>query len=805
MKAKKINIEKKIPLFIVVLILSFKNIFLEEICPKNKPILNSTDCSLKNCTNEQFNSKECIIANSIIKTQWLNNFRDFGEYAYRSISISLSSKGDMIVESTNDPKSSKRLFYGLKENGRPLFKNKTTDEDTPLYSINSPSSSGNYQLESYVIKLSGEHNDGKEYFFSLSKRSSLAEIFDFDNDKIESTDSKTFADGKYIFSHRQVIMPFDSSGDNFFYLIGIVGSTSSSSSSSSQIYLYKYKLQSFTNFEGEMTELKEISNGYGEDISCFTTSSEKIICFYLTKESDTIYFNLHKFNKDDFSNENVTKYISNYYEEKFYYKCIHLKDNIGVFSSFYQLEEIYPFFMFKEFKDDKFENYLNSSYVDSTIIIKKSDFLYSLAFNDLIKINDNKIAFVSASANREILYITTFYISREKKVRIRYYLIEIFALYSRKIYKDLRIHNYNNFITCGISYCKTGDCPDSSSIPHYSTLMIFSYPNSNDSTITLEEYIYNDNSLDLLNLKLNLTTQLTIENNIFGYILTSIKIVKIEGAPSEYKSFSSKIQSDEIREDYLMANDDYIIFKFTGGGKHIPKVNKQIEYYFIVTEPDYNTYESYTYDVEGESDQNDFERKEYIGKSSYYYIKSDNELSFDCSDSNCHICLKDHKEKCLSCLYNYNPSGDSYKECLEQEEPIIVETTLVITILTTTPTTEPITTILTTEPITTILTTEPITTIPTTELISTILTTEPITTIPTTELITKILTTEPIIESIAPISSIESIKIITTIITQKVDYKSEEITGKITEILILLYLKPKKINILLFIIKKKIN
>ena len=96
-----------------------------------------------------------------------------------------------------------------------------------------------------------------------------------------------------------------------------------------------------------MTKLKEIQNGYGVDISCFSTTSEKIICFYLTEESNTRYFNLHKFNKDDFSNEKVEKYPSNYYSDKFFLKCIHLKDNIGVFSSFYELEEIYPFFMFK--------------------------------------------------------------------------------------------------------------------------------------------------------------------------------------------------------------------------------------------------------------------------------------------------------------------------------------------------------------------------------------------------------------------------------------------------------------------------
>ena len=76
------------------------------------------------CTNEQFNSEECIIANEQIKTQWINNFVQFGGNKFRFLSISTSSSGDMIVESTAYPKSEIRYFYGLKKNGRPYFKQK---------------------------------------------------------------------------------------------------------------------------------------------------------------------------------------------------------------------------------------------------------------------------------------------------------------------------------------------------------------------------------------------------------------------------------------------------------------------------------------------------------------------------------------------------------------------------------------------------------------------------------------------------------------------------------------------------------
>ena len=122
-------------IILIYLISFFKNISSEITCERDKPILVSNVCSLTYCSDDKFNSGECKITNPQIKTQWINNFVRFGGAAYRFLTISTFSTGDMIVQSTSNPKSGTRVFYGLKQNGRPYFTNKTTDKETPFYSI----------------------------------------------------------------------------------------------------------------------------------------------------------------------------------------------------------------------------------------------------------------------------------------------------------------------------------------------------------------------------------------------------------------------------------------------------------------------------------------------------------------------------------------------------------------------------------------------------------------------------------------------------------------------------------------------
>ena len=71
-------------------------------------------------TETDFETWICSIKNSIIKSQWLNNIIFIGVQSFKYINFGEYSNGDMIIEA-NSPTKGIRMFYGLKNNGRPLF------------------------------------------------------------------------------------------------------------------------------------------------------------------------------------------------------------------------------------------------------------------------------------------------------------------------------------------------------------------------------------------------------------------------------------------------------------------------------------------------------------------------------------------------------------------------------------------------------------------------------------------------------------------------------------------------------------
>ena len=103
-------------------------------CSKEQPILISGQFKLEYCSKEQFDLKQCIINNNIIKTQWINDLIIFGDNSYRYLSYETFSNDGVVVESACYPFQQKRMFYGLKNDGRPFFVNKTNNKETPFYS-----------------------------------------------------------------------------------------------------------------------------------------------------------------------------------------------------------------------------------------------------------------------------------------------------------------------------------------------------------------------------------------------------------------------------------------------------------------------------------------------------------------------------------------------------------------------------------------------------------------------------------------------------------------------------------------------
>ena len=668
----KINEFKK--LFYIIIFIFILHIIKTEKpieCPKDKPILISGNCELTNCPD----SSQCIIANSIIKTQWLNNIRIIGEFKYRYINFASSSENDMIVETTCHLVSNRRILYGLKTDGTPYFTDRITQKATSFY-IKDLNNYYKEKLEAdaLIIKISGTLNNGKEYFMSISKLGCNAEIFDFDNYIVYYKSVRKFTLIQNIKSLRHAFIPLKSSNAKYYYLFGFIGDNDNNNVD--KIYFQKHIFGIISNFTkvSTLTPLFNTTNinfiyranAYGKEVSCFQTENELIICFFLTKEynnsSYKCYFNFIKY-ENNLTDSKVKTIESTIIDEDLFNKCIHLKGEVGIFASYSTKNNIiYPYFFVFEYDneiDKNFKNYLTTT--NSTIILEKPNFNYNLLLNDIVKINENKTIFSSTLENKEILYIVAFSFFGEKKVKIRYYPIELYELYHYKILFDLRVHNYNNYLAFGFSFCPNKEC-DSDDNEHYSALIIFSYPNSIDTSLNLEDYLLNKNNVNIKNLEINLKPQLNLENNIFGYILSNIYIKIIDGTPLEYKAYSSKNISNEIKENYSLKEDEYLIFKYTGQENHF-SINKKIEYNCIITEPDYSIYEVYPNETQGDDDINFFKKEEYIGKYTYYNIKSNEELSFVCDSPGCDLCFYNNQSYCLSCKYNGFLNEEIGKSC----------------------------------------------------------------------------------------------------------------------------------------------
>ena len=106
------------------------------------------------------------------------------------------------------------------------------------------------------------------------------------------------------------------------------------------------------------------------------------------------------------------------------------------------------------------------------------------------------------------------------------------------------------------------------------------------------------------------------------------------------------------------------------------KFNYTIEYALVIKEgePDYDEdnkldskFEAYTFEENNENEKNE-EKAIYIGKSSYYNIIIEKELTTkNCNNNNiCYLCLSIDKTNCITCKSSYH-FEDNKKICEDNE------------------------------------------------------------------------------------------------------------------------------------------
>ena len=574
----------------------------------------------------------------------INNIILVGELTFRYLNFMTFSNEDMIFETTSYPRNNKRIFYGLKKNGRYYFKNSNSEETPFNYLI--ADNKNESKLESINHKLM---IDNKEYIISIGRLDSYTEIFNFDINHIISKKTEDLFEGINQYNLRPNLIQIDKKNNTFIF---------SSLTKKDNDYIgliYKFDLEANSDaFSFSNIDKINITKSFVEIASCFFVEEINItICFYGCENNSNKGFCILAYDKD--LNETAKKFfIPQGFNDYSFFYSIYFRENAGAFA-YYQTESgvSHPVIFFQKLNinKDTFIDYLSEN---NTIVLDQYTFHSYFMLNDIIKINDNKIGFFSTSENKNVLYIIilNFYNGNNREnIKIRYYSIEIYELLNYKVWNDIKAYMFNDFIILGASYCFIETCNDSTESNYSSALMMIGYPNGSDYELNIINYLKSDGNNSIDNLIFDLAENIIIDNNIFGYIYNGTKITNLE--KSGYIYLVSSISNNLIHKNMILAKDEKIKIGFQ---EHFYNISEyKIEYSYIVTEPEYDkfiNYSIYAYPEEdciNKAEIFNSQRKQYIGKTIYYKIILDEDLSINCEDPFCALCLERNKSCITYC------------------------------------------------------------------------------------------------------------------------------------------------------------
>lgn len=396
------------------------------ICEKNKPILlmNGT-CASTYCSSQQFSLNLCSIDNEIIKTQWLNNIIILKEEKLKYFDFILSPDGDFLFYSHPSPSNNKRIFYGLKKNGRYYFKDENNNEEIPIFNLTTDINKGNKadSFNSFFIA-----NNGKKLILSLSNQDSYSEVFDLDGKKIYSKTTNNLFNC-ISFNIRSNLIFLEGSENTFIYsYLGDINNFSA--------FLIKFQLNiNCDNNDFSIIEKKKATNNpiAGEMISSFQTKQNRIICFYIKKnENNNYHIAVYDNNLSYLNQENI---IYDQINISFFFSCIYYEGEAGAFIYYkYSGTNIFPYIFFKQYTT-KIEDYFTKN---NDLILDKYKFNPNTMLNDFIKVSDKKLAYISVSEDLNIIYIVLLIIFSSEQIKIKYFSINAYELYNYKIYQDIK-------------------------------------------------------------------------------------------------------------------------------------------------------------------------------------------------------------------------------------------------------------------------------------------------------------------------------------------------------------------------------
>ena len=609
----------------------------EDECERETPIKVGTECLSRNCSKLQFETGECKISNSIIKTQWLNNIILLGEKDFRYVNFMTSSEGKMILYTSAYPHNVDRIFFGIGSKGEPLFKNSNGNE---TYIIKKTAKT-NYRYESDIgpLKITGDSNENKEYLISFPKSGAYTEIFDFDNYEndiieIENTNTINISSESYL----GCIFSLNEEERNSYVYGGIIRN----STYKFIIIKYYFTYDTSGNFVYNKIISKEFDTLDRKIVNCYLNNKNIIICMIVSNNSKYkmifLDYNLDNKNDIEFSIESPSSTIT-------FFKFFHLKDNIDILTYYKGKENDYPTLQLIE---TEITDTTYSANLGKEILLNEYTFNNFVTLTDVIKMRDNLVCLAGSSPNKEDLIISLVNFYNEMEYNIRYYKVNIFQLYNHKFFREMKLHLYNNNLALGFSFCPQTNC-NLTREAHYTSLIFFSYPNTTEANFDIIKYLNKNETNDLM---FNLFDNVIIDNNIFGFILYGIKISFIDNCGINFISNKTK---STIKVNDLISKNETIYIEFLENDYQI--LTCKLSYVLIITEPDYEQYNKYPnslYKNNDELEKEKFSNTYYEGKIQNFFILISQEITKSCEIENCYLCLQSNISQCLIFNYNYD-------------------------------------------------------------------------------------------------------------------------------------------------------
>ena len=660
-------------------------------CPRERPIYRKNkDCSDEYCSEADFKTKACIIANLVVKDQWMNKFHTFGVIDVSYVSTETGLKNETFVLAQSQSKVNKEKYlYAFDQDGEGLFTNETNSLKYSFKRLD-------FNYTEYVdsVKYVKDVKNNDEFLLSTQMGDKMY-LFDFIQNTTNTT-VLTFPNDAY---STDTIFQIDD--DTYTYFTDFIGCKFDDPSDNCYINMRKFTLEN-----KKMNIIKEVEGNETvcskNKLTCLFSQYDYVQCTYTTQEkNDSKYIYNHVlgfFDEETF--ELVEKFTlkENFYTDAPIDSMISLKEKENVYVIAYSSSANSITVLLKKIGyNTDFSEIVWADYIKEIPYInlnEKDLYLFKGAKSDrnsLFRLDDDKFALLannfknsdyysSSQANGIVIYIFNIY-NNTQYVSVRHYTIN-FKLYNTYVEGDIRPYTLNGFFGIAIELTS----PERRS---FSRASFFTFGYVNSTSVGINDTFIAKGATESSILKLS-DYIFGIENNLFGYKFLGVKILEL---PDENKSgyFIYTKNGTKVSVDDIVTLDTELKFKV--------KTNAEEDIYNIVfagivQEPDYKTMNKFSEKLEtfpankNSTDEEFYNPRNITGKKVKFNFaigevkicyknckkckeSSQNEDDQKCTECNVNFYFKEGTENCYDKIaehYYFNEEtkmfSPCYKDCL---------------------------------------------------------------------------------------------------------------------------------------------